>query len=512
MRSCHDGRVKPLSSLLIGKHSAFLWIFVLGTCLRFCLALLRTDLVWPDEHFMTLEPASKLVFNRAYLAWEWLEGYRPWSVPLLYVPVLGVCKLLGISGGLVPIYASRVFTVCFSSLALLKFYEILELLRLRVGARGIAFTAFSLAPAMVLWGATCLADHWLMIFWISLLPALYRLGQSRSDRNWLQCGLLAGLPILIKLQAVLFPFAIGLGFLWQRKKLRKLLFYSGGVCVHFLILGCLDWIAYGRPFYSLWQQVTRGEVISRFYGVAPWFDYFSKLESDQSTLFMVVLLIVLATAALRWRVTSRWISEQKKLLWMVLAPGVVYFIFHSSIPHKETRFLLPVLPSLYVMLAIGLHASPWVANWERRILKWRFPRWVLPGFLSVLASISLFFVLTTPLYLSTVNIAQLEARVYQLHSASGGAPTCLLLLDHNWSWTRGRLILGDGLDVIEKKVSEFSPDEDSACFYAILPGHKWAEFKLRVPVGHWSFVEQAPSGFILLRKLQFDSLRGAESM
>lgn len=484
----------------IHKDSNLFWLLFAGIIIRVCVAVTRNDLVWPDEHFMTLEPASKIVFDRAYLAWEWQEGYRAWTLPLLYVPVLLICKMVGITGGLIPIYASRLFTALIAGGSLLKWDEILRLARLRPWARTLSFAGLALGGPMVFWGVTCLGDHWLMMAWMVLIPTIYRLSSRNSDWDWVRVGLLAGMPILIKYQAGIFALALGLGFLVQRKTLRQLSFFSLGVLVHPVLMGLLDWMTYGQLFSSLIQQVSRGEDTSRFYGVDSWYDYFPRLFNDQGIFFFALLGILLGVCLVRWRATTQFASTRGRILWMILGPALLYFLFHIRIPHKETRFLVPILPALYFLLGVGLHLTPGLVFLRRLSFKWSLPAWGRPLLVGGIGGISLFWIWNTPTYLTSVNIAPLEAQVYRLQKSSGGGSSCLLLLDHHWSWTRGRLILGGGVDVIEKHVSEISPGQDSGCLYAILPASKMSEFQARVSSGSWSFVEGAPSGYVLLQK------------
>jgi hypothetical protein len=500
--------VKTFSQRLIFRSSPLngsanlMLVLLMGIFVRMVVALSRTDEVWPDAHFMSLEPASQIVFGRAYLAWEWQQGYRSWTLPLLYVPVLWLCKVFGFQGGLVLIYAGRCFTALISGLALKKFYEILCVLRLRPWVRWSMFAGFSLMPPMILWGVSALADLWVMIVWMTVLPSIYRLSQDQSNRSWLKLGLLVGLPILIKIQTGLFALALGLGFLFQRKKFSQLVFYSAGVLTQILILGGLDWLTYGVPFSALTQQIQRGEVTSRFYGVAPWFDYFPRLLGDQGAWLPLLLGVGFLVALTRWRSSYEVIRTRGEFLWMILGPALLYFGFHLCIPHKETRFLLPTLPALYILVGLGLHLTPGWVVLRRFFSRWSIsPRIFRMGVL-IAGLVSLFWVSRVPVYLTSVNIAPLEAQVYHLQTASGQGSGCLLLFDHHWSWTRGQLILGDGMKVIEKHVSDFSEDQDANCAYAILPESKLPLFYSKASPSAWRFVDQSIGHYVLIQKFQ----------
>src|SRR5262245_19927879 len=88
-----------------------LYLLVAGIALRAATAIVHLDMVWADEHYQTLEPASTLVFDFGWKSWEWKEGARSWFVPALYVPVLWLCKAVGIEGGPVAIILCRLLMV-----------------------------------------------------------------------------------------------------------------------------------------------------------------------------------------------------------------------------------------------------------------------------------------------------------------------------------------------------------------------------------------------------------------
>lgn len=476
------------------------WIFIAGTILRLALALSRNDLVWPDEHFMSLEPASKIVFDRAYLAWEWNEGYRSWTLPLLYTPILWICKLFGISGGLIPIHAGRVFTALASSFALFKFYKLIQLLKFISLSRLIAFASFSLATPMVLWGTTSLADHWVMILWLCVLPTCIRFSRQDENTNWLKMGVLAGLPILAKPQAGILAFALFLNFLCERKQLKKIAFYCTGVLVNVLGIGILDQIAYGKFCCSIIQHLLYGKQKSITYGVSPWYDYFPRLWNDQGSWFFVFLGIIFLMSfnELKKRLQKR--SLKGDLFSFVVAPILAYFFFHLIIPHKETRFLLPVLPLFYLMGGWVFQFLPQRFILERWLSQGLTLRFAVPLLIVILSFISFARALTADIYLSSVNISSLEDKVYHLQSKSDSQETCLLLLDHNWSWTRGNLILGDHVKFIEKQISDIDPDIARPCRYAILKENHVHEFNSRAGSPAWSFIKRTPHGFVLIEK------------
>mmetsp|Transcript_14095 Transcript_14095/g.19448 ORF Transcript_14095/g.19448 Transcript_14095/m.19448 type:complete len:112 (+) Transcript_14095:103-438(+) len=60
-------------------------------------ALLLRTYFTPDEHWQSLEVASKLVFGEGVLTWEWQEGarIRGFTHPLIFAALYWVLKVTG---------------------------------------------------------------------------------------------------------------------------------------------------------------------------------------------------------------------------------------------------------------------------------------------------------------------------------------------------------------------------------------------------------------------------------
>src|SRR5204863_291777 len=86
---------------LVVAVSRLAWslLFCAALALRLWAGIGRLDMIWPDEHFQTLEPAGWVIFGHGFKTWEWQVGYRSWVVPAFFMPVLWACKQLGVLGG-----------------------------------------------------------------------------------------------------------------------------------------------------------------------------------------------------------------------------------------------------------------------------------------------------------------------------------------------------------------------------------------------------------------------------
>ena len=475
------------------KQTLFWGLILGGVLLRLVIAFGRTDLVWPDEHFQTLEPAARVVFGVGIETWEWEQGIRSWFVPGLYLPLFYLFKLFGVTGGPWVIFASRALIALASGVALWGFHRLLQLTELDDLARGIALGAFSLLPAMVLWGPTTLSDNWAMIYLWATMPFLLLLLPTSE----ILCGMILGVAFLIRVQTVFWVPGLVLALLaekaipWKRR-VKTIVFIGIGYLISVCIGGGLDWITLGVPFHSSIMQLGSGLKFSEDYGISPWYDYFTLLTDDLGLLFISTVLIsaIFAYSRLLRSLQSR----------LILLPPLTFFLIHLAIGHKETRFLLSVYPALFYLIALGIHTFH-----SKRPAGITFGK-VRPAyaFIAVVGIILIAGVIAfrTPHELASVDVFGLEAAIRR----DGGLPEdgsgCILLAGHNWTWTRGELMQGKKFTFIEIKSP---PSQDSSslpevarCLYAIVSPDKTEEFK----GNQWRLMEHSPSGFVLFKKIE----------
>ena len=163
------------------------------------------------------------------------------------------------------------------------------------------------------------------------------------------------------------------------------------------------------------------------------------------------------------------------------------FIGHSLIGHKETRFLLPIFPGFYVLLACflsrGFSNTLESRNWNVSQRK-SFAFVVVIGIV-VLTFVSYRITRAREVLYSRSDTSALESAIFEEHPSRR---ECVLLIEHPVTWTRGELILGGTEELVEKKLKELTPDILGLCRYAIFPDSIRGEFEQRTR-GNWVHVE-----------------------
>ena len=158
--------------------------------------------------------------------------------------------------------------------------------------------------------------------------------------------------------------------LWRRRFADARAFMGGAILVG-LASGLLDWVTWGRPFGSTiaYMEFTLQGGSSTF-GVFP-ASYYLQTTAAATGLMLPVVLVGLLGA---FRVAP-----------VALLAAASFVLAHCLIPHKEYRFLSPIMPLALSLAAAGL------ADSAARI---RVPAWAL-GALGVLCAVGSAFKVRT---------------------------------------------------------------------------------------------------------------------
>jgi len=170
--------------------------------------------------------------------------------------------------------------------------------------------------------------------------------------------------------ASLFRFQVGvcvlalIAVVLLRKRHRDLpwLVLVGATC--FVVSGLIDWRLRGSFHYSLLSYLKYNLALSSTFGTTPFYSF-----------ALLFLGLSFPPVLFRRFPGFEWKKEYGQLL-----PTLIYFvafvISHSLVPHKEERFMIPVLPLFLVLL------TPMVEHLLRKgFFQWRVAYFVVLNFL-----------------------------------------------------------------------------------------------------------------------------------
>lgn len=366
------GKLKPrllVSFLLIA-------IFLIALLLRVGVAIHFPSIEYADEIYNTLEPAHRLAYGYGVVDWEWREGVRSWVFPAFLAGVMRATDWMG-PGSLGYIRAIAI---------------LLSLLSLTTVWFGYAWgkRASGNAAAMIAAGA-CATWYELVYFAPKaftevmatnlLLPGLYLGiygGELPERKRLFLAGLFLGLAVSLRVQ--LAP-AVGFAVLYfcHRNWRRTGPAIFAGLLLPVVAFGLVDAITWSYPFQSFlryfWVNVV--EKRNTLYGTVPWYGYLLQCMRFFGPLFLLAVVGVRRSPFLGWVV-------------------LIIVGSHSVIPHKELRFMYPVMPIVITLAALGFVEIAGALNTRRKstlstraiivagliffaltsgFLAWRFPRW-----------------------------------------------------------------------------------------------------------------------------------------
>lgn len=322
---------------------------------KYCLLLLvlsvylitaynSTGYYHPDEHFQIIEFAGlKSGWNTGNdLAWEYDARIRPALQPMIASVCFYFLDGVGINS---PFDKALFLRLLTAILTLWGIYYFARNMQHEVNPSyrklfwGLSFFLWFLPAVNVRFSS----ETWAGLCLILTIALICKQG-TRSLRSCVGIGALMGLSFEFRYQMAfcmvgLFLWLILIGK-WKVKQLAYLVL--GGVSV---VIGgiALDSWFYGSPviaFYNYFESNILHDVASNF-GTSPWYYYLTQVTESATTLLGLAIWISLFVFLLYFRCHI--------LLWCLIP----FLIIHFVVPHKELRFLFPVINLTPFLLVMG---------------------------------------------------------------------------------------------------------------------------------------------------------------
>lgn len=316
-----------------------------------------------DDHFLIIEAAASWVDGFDYNDWlPWNQpgtptpsGHSFFYVGLHYL-LFTVLKWIGVTDPKSMMLVVRLLHAVWSLIVVRVGYRIALRLSDPVIAwrTGLFLALFCFMPFLAVRNLVEVAC--ISFLMLGALRLIQR-NDGPTMKDALIAGVWIGLAMNVRFQTIFFAAGPGLALLLQRRWLQSFTYGLGLIIPLAVIQGTIDGILWGRPFAELTQYVVYNLENTTTYGVLPWYNYL--------LLFAGLFIPPLSLAVLYgfFRRTS------PLVLWL---PVLFFIAIHSYFPNKQERFMLPVVPLLFVLGFVAWEqwrgASGW---WQRHGGAWR---------------------------------------------------------------------------------------------------------------------------------------------
>uniref|UniRef100_A0A3B4Y1X7 Mannosyltransferase n=1 Tax=Seriola lalandi dorsalis TaxID=1841481 RepID=A0A3B4Y1X7_SERLL len=307
--------------------------------------LVQTSFV-PDEYWQSLEVSHRMVFKYpfgenltyGYLTWEWKEGLRGFSYPLFFAFIYKILYFIKLDSVNLLKWLPRITQALLAAFADVKFFFLIRSLESRDVAK---WTFFCHLCSWFTWFCctrtltnsmettiTCLA-----LFYFPLSGS-----KTHSSKKYL---ILVALAVVVRPTALIVWFPLLMYHFWQEDDKLRLITHN---C---LPIGFVLLISYPLKLYFYWTMVQFNFLkfnifhgVADFYGSHPWHWYFTQGFAVVIGPHLPFFLHGCTLAFKRYKI--------------LLAAVVWTILVYSLLPHKEFRFIYPVLPFCMVFCGISL--------------------------------------------------------------------------------------------------------------------------------------------------------------
>lgn len=311
----------------------------------------------PDEYWQSTEVAHKQVFGYGANTWEWKYGIRSYLYPSLISIIYFALKFTGLDYPEALIYLPRLFQSLLSAAADYHFYK-------WTGGR-----KWALFLILISWfwfytsGRTLLQTMETVLVTIGLSVFPFKTGKlayyEKENNLWVW---LAVISVFLRPSSAPIWIVLAIYNTLTTNQGRLQLFLRTYLPIGLMAGGslvALDTYLYGRFIVTPWEFFRFNVLydIASFYGQHPWHWY---LTQGLPAILGINLLPVL------WAIYNILHRPKEHRIGMVLLTAAsLHIALYSFIPHKEFRFVLPLLP-IFLYLAQDV-----IVPWSRKAKRWQ---------------------------------------------------------------------------------------------------------------------------------------------
>ncbi len=328
-----------------------------------------------DEHYQIIEFADlKMGINTIDdLPWEYNARIRSSFQPYICFVCFKILNAIGITSPYLLSFFLRFLSLLFALTVITIFVQ---------SSKELVYGKYQdiyIALSYLLWFLPFLnirfsSETWSGLFFL-LSIALLNLNIHKSKKTFFLIGLLLGLSFLCRYQSVILIIALGAwGIIVKKEAVNNILIIVSAFVLIFILGIIIDSRFYDELTFTSWNYFNANilEGVASSFGTSPW-NYYVDIILFKP-FFPIGILIYYSLGLLLYT------KPRLQIIWIIFP----FLIIHSLIPHKEDRFLFPIINLAPLLLVLGFQES------EKFFLKKNHENKLYKLFIQIFISIILF--------------------------------------------------------------------------------------------------------------------------
>ncbi len=319
-------------------------IILSGLFFRLLAVIFSKGFGWIDDQFLVIEIAQSWVDGTDY--YRWLPGTEgstgPKGFSFFYVGIhyylFSFLEIIGMTNPESKMYVVRGLHALWSLLIIQYGYKLAGIYGSERLARliGWLLALFWIFPFL---SVRTLVEYASIPFFMIAIYHTAACGKNCKLIKWLWIGFLFGLAVNVRYQTALIGLGVGIAMLIQSRWKETFVMAIGGILSLALFQGLVDYLVWGEPFVQMKTYIGYNVSSAGEYTVGPWYHYL---------LFLLAAIIPPVSLF----IFAGFLRSYKKIL-IIFIPVLLFIIFHSWYPNKQERFIVTIIPLLFISGIIG---------------------------------------------------------------------------------------------------------------------------------------------------------------
>ncbi len=312
-------------------------VIIAAIITRGYMLITREGFMHPDSIYQSLEQSHRIVFGYGLIPWEFIYGIRSWLLPIGYAALFKIGIALSIKDIMNLVFICRFFSTVFSLILLYVTYMVAkEIFNKKIAIYSAFFATFT--GFLIAWTND---TSTVVISTTYVLICLYYISKGLKNpvsSNYTLAGLALGIAFMLRFDTMLFAIPFTAIILYQ-KEYKGILYLTIGLVIMILLQGTLDYFTWGSFLHSPIAFIDHNLIQkkSALFGTLPFYYYIVMLAINIGHILVIPYSI-----------------EKKQGFALIAIPATFFFLSFSLIPHKELRFMIPILPFLSILAGKGL--------------------------------------------------------------------------------------------------------------------------------------------------------------